>query len=56
MSLSIRQVLNSNATDLNAVTSRVTSTEVAAATLYNRVDINEGKIFENNMNIGIANT
>jgi hypothetical protein len=56
MSLSIRQVLNSNATDLNALTSRVTSTEVAAATLYNRVDINEGKIFENNMNIGIANT
>ena len=37
MSLSIRQVLNSNATDLNAVTSRVTSTEVAANVLKSRV-------------------
>ena len=56
MSLSLKQILNSNATDLNAITSRVSTAEAAAATLYNRVDVNEGKIFENNLNIGIANT
>ena len=56
MSMSLKQQLNSNATDLNAITSRVSTAEAAAATLYNRVDVNEGKIFENNLNIGIANT
>ncbi len=56
MSHSLKQQLNSNATDLNAITSRASTAEAAAATLYNRVDVIEGKIFENNLNIGIANT
>jgi membrane carboxypeptidase/penicillin-binding protein len=43
MSLSLRQVLNSNATDLNDVTQRVTVSELGANVLKTRMTATENK-------------